>query len=147
MAQYTFIKEHTAKYRVWNVSVGTSSAVEQSVTFKVGDTVDGTFVPSHEEGGGVMAPFTMPDAILIANPMVGKGVFNGFGAPTRFSIPPSELKLVSDSIKGKPTSNAPASSSPNTGDPNKKIFTTQNIVIGLLAIGVVVGILKWKKVF
>ena len=133
MAKYKFIKEHTSTYRVWNPSIGTSSAVEQSITFKVGDIVDGTFVPAHQAGGGIMAPYQAPDSVTIPNPNVGQGLFNGNGAPTGFSIPPSELQLVSGS--------------PTMGDPNKKFFTPKNIIIGLLAIGVIIGGFKLAKVF
>jgi len=34
----------------------------------------------------------------------------------------------------------------NMGDPNKKLFSTQNIIIGILVIGGIFGILKWKKI-
>jgi hypothetical protein len=140
MAKYKFIKEHTSTYRVWNPSIGTSSAVEQSITFKVGDIVDGTFVPAHQAGGGIMAPYQAPDSVTIPNPNVGQGLFNGNGAPTGFSIPPSELQLVSgsptmgDSVitapSGKRTTPTPEKSS--TPTPNKSIFTPKNIIIGVL---------------
>ena len=139
MAKYKFIKEHTSTYRVWNPSIGTSSAVEQSITFKVGDIVDGTFVPAHQAGGGIIAPYQAPDSVTIPNPNVGQGLFNGNGAPTGFSIPTSELQLVS----GSPTL---VSGSPTMGDSNKKFFTPKNIIIGVLAIVAIYGLLKWEKV-
>lgn len=136
MSKYKFLKSHTSTTKVWDPSIGTSSAVVQSVTFNVGDIVDGNFVPAHQGGGGVMAPFQVPDSIIVPNPMTGKGLFNGNGAANSFNIPPNKLQLVSGSA--------------TINESIKKFFTSINIIIGLVFFTIIVGIvgiLKLAKVF
>ncbi len=105
MAKYRFKQDSIQKYRVYDSNIGTSSSVDQSITFKKGDIVDGVFTPSHKIGGGrgIMAETTIPDTILVPNPNINKGLFNGNGASSWFSISPDVLELSSDQSSASKT--------------------------------------------
>jgi hypothetical protein len=133
MAKYKFIKEHIATERIWKSEIGVSSAVMKSVTFKVGDEVDGDFVSAHVQTDDD-APRNIPDQIVINNPMHGKYGTEWTGGATRFVIPMDKLQIISQSIVA------------TTKEPITSIFTTKNIVIGLAAFAALFGILKWQKV-
>jgi hypothetical protein len=96
MAKYKFKEDFIQNYRVYDTKIGTSSSVDQSITYKKGDIVDGTFQAKHTESGWEGMQMNFEDRVLIENPMQGKGLFDGNGAPSMFPIPADKLELVSD---------------------------------------------------
>ena len=137
MAKYTFKQDSVQKYRVYDSNIGTSSSVDQSITFKKGDVVDGVFTPSHTIGGGngIIAETTLPDTILVPNPNINKGLFNGNGATSWFSISPDILELSSDHI---------SDSNQNTGLVSQTFIQKQKNHL-LIAGALVLGYLAYKK--
>jgi hypothetical protein len=116
--------------------------------FKVGDSLVSS-------GGGQV----VSDGV---NPPFVVGTINGSGwNGGQASIPLSVLNKVasnidasqlntyinnvsqSNDISTKNTNTSPTTTNPTTA---KRIFTTKNIVIGVLAIGAILGLLKWQKV-
>jgi hypothetical protein len=97
MAKYKFKEDFIQNYRVYDSKIGTSSSVDQSITYKKGDIVDGTFRAKHTESGWEGMQMNFEDTVLINNPMQGKGLFDGNGAPSMFLIPANKL----ESIKGE----------------------------------------------
>jgi hypothetical protein len=96
MGKYKFKEDFIQNYRVWDSKIGTSSSVDQSITYKKGDVVDGTFEAKHTVSGWEGMPMNFEDRVLINNPMQGKGLFDGNGAPSMFPIPADKLELVSN---------------------------------------------------
>lgn len=65
------------------------------------------------------------------------------------SIPTENIIMTSNTgIGGGVVNNPTSNNTPNTTNPTtaKSIFTPKNIIIGILAIGAVLGLLKWQKV-
>jgi hypothetical protein len=96
MGKYAFKEDFIQNYRVYDSKIGTSSSVEQSITYKKGDIVDGMFEAKHTVSGWEGMPMNFEDRVLINNPMQGKGLFEGNGAPSMFPIPADKLELVSN---------------------------------------------------
>ena len=96
MAKYKFKEDFIQNYRVYDTKIGTSSSVDQSITYKKGDIVDGRFEAKHTESGWEGQQMNFEDRVLIENPMQGKGLFDGNGAPSMFTIPADKLELIKD---------------------------------------------------
>ena len=135
MAKYKFKEDFIQNYRVYDSKIGTSSSVDQSITFKKGDIVDGTFEAKHTVSGWEGMPMNFEDRVLIENPMQGKGLFDGNGAPSMFPIPSDKLELSTDQS---------SASTQNTGlDSQTFIQKHKNHL--LIAGALVLGYLAYKK--
>jgi hypothetical protein len=129
MAKYKFKEDFIQNYRVYDSKIGTSSSVDQSITFKKGDIVDGRFEAKHTVSGWEGVPMNFEDRVLIENPMGGKGLFDGNGAPSMFAIPTDKLELLTDES---------SASTQNTGlDLQTFLQKHKNhlLIAGLLVIG------------
>lgn len=144
MKTYIITEQYIAKYSPWVASVGVSSRKENQVLFPKGTTVQGEFVAAHTKGNCppmancVAGPIKVAEHILVANPDFGSSKLNGYnGVPQKFAIPPKFLKEVN---------NANKYTTVNQSKTFKDYLTRENILIGVVAIGLVYTLLDYTDV-
>jgi len=132
MAQYTIIKDIT----LTTIRPVGSNIPQNQVSFKNGDIVDGELGGNSANDTGYLQ-VTTPKGIVQFSTSRGSVIT----AYSQTGTPAKDTTIKNG--KGNPTSN----NTPNTTNPTtaKSIFTTKNIIIGVLAIGAIFGILKITK--
>lgn len=130
MAKYIFIKPFSKQVTVGGV-VGI-----RNFSYKVGDIVEGTVVTNNQ---------TEPPSFLVVDGTSGllKIGFGGRGWNTNKIFEPYSGTTTTTSTPPKTGENG---NQQKLQTETKSFFTPKNILIGVLAIGAIFGLLKWKKV-
>ena len=122
MAKYIFTQD--ANFRP-------ASSSHLGVKFKKGDIIEGTMVINNKQ--------SEPPNFIEANTPQGK-ISIGYGGRGGSVVAPYTETATSPSMDNKKQTNNGSSETPQS------FFTPKNIIIGVLAIGAVLGLLKWQKV-
>lgn len=118
MAKFIFIKDLD--------KVGYKNADSPLISFKTGDTIDGTLEC------GLMGEFGYGCSIIYQN---------------NYIIPSSALKFISGTAEEQQLWIKTAISNPNNANPSNKLSGIAKIGIGIAIVVVIIGILKLFKVF
>jgi len=125
MAKYTIIKDIT----LTTIRPVGSNIAQRPVSFKIGDIVDGELGGNPANDTGYLQ-VTTPQGTVQFSTSRGS-VIRPYSGTANTSTPPktegngNQQKLQTET---------------------KSFFTPKNIIIGVLAIGAVLGLLKWQKV-